>query len=119
MAPQAYIAQVTERELLAGSFQYLHLELVRPPRIVFQAGQYISILVNKAEGLRRSYSIASQPGMNHGLELLVDVKPGGPGSRYTSLFFLLSLLSTYIFTPVKPGLGNITVAPSSWSKYFI
>ncbi|MBI5357077.1 hypothetical protein HZB78_05735 [Candidatus Collierbacteria bacterium] len=79
---QKYKAKVSSHELLAGSFQYLHFELISPDRIDFQAGQYIIFNIDASRGLHRDYSIASQPSMNHAIELLVDIKPGGPGSEF-------------------------------------
>ncbi len=77
-----YTALVSEHQLIAGSFQYLHLELISPNRIKFQAGQYIILTIDPKTGLRRNYSIASRSDMAHAVELLVDVKPQGPGSTY-------------------------------------
>jgi len=79
---QKYKAKVSSHELLAGSFQYLHLELVNPGRIEFISGQYIIFNIDPSRGICRNYSIASQPSMNHAVELLVDIKPGGPGSEF-------------------------------------
>ena len=79
--PQQFRAKVSEHVVMNEKFEYLHLELLEPHRIEFQAGQYVSIEVN---GERRSYSIASAPAMDHAVELCVDVTPGGKGSRYLS-----------------------------------
>ena len=79
---QSFTARVSEHQLIAGSFQYLHLELLKPDRIEFQAGQYLILTIDSAKGIRRDYSIGSQPEINHAIELLVDVKPQGPGSTY-------------------------------------
>ena len=100
-----YFARVSERTLLATTFHYLHLELVKPDLIDFNAGQYISLLIDKNTGLRRSYSIASVPSMNHAIDLLVDISPSGPGSQYIQ--------------NLKPGdqveflgpIGNLVVPP--------
>lgn len=79
---QQFTARVSEHELLAGSFQYLHLELDNPERIEFRAGQYLILTIDAAHGVRRNYSIASRPEMSHAVELLVDIKPQGLGSEY-------------------------------------
>ena len=79
---EKYKAKVSSHELLAGSFQYLHLELVNPGRIEFISGQYIIFNIDPSRGICRNYSIASQPSMDHAIELLVDIKPGGPGSEF-------------------------------------
>lgn len=77
-----YKAKVAEHQLLAGTFQYLHLELLNPHRLEFQAGQYVIFTIDPAKGTHRDYSISSPPSIDHAIELLVDVKPGGEGSRY-------------------------------------
>lgn len=46
----------------------------------FLPGQFVSILVGKA--VRRSYSIANYKGQNQSLKLLIDIAPGGPGSKF-------------------------------------
>jgi NAD(P)H-flavin reductase len=79
---QKFKAKVSRHELLAGSFQYFHFELMEPHRIDFQAGQYIILTVDEEKGIRRNYSIASGPEMNHAIELLIDIWPKGSGSMY-------------------------------------
>lgn len=100
---QTYKVKVTSHELLAGSFQYLHLELVNPDRIEFKAGQYIIFNIDPSRGLCRNYSIASQPTMDHAVELLVDIKPGGPGSEF------LKSLPTGKEIEFNGPFGNFTV----------
>lgn len=76
-----YKAKVREHELLAGKFQYVDFELLTPPRIEFQAGQYLMLKVPGMDQ-RKSYSIASAPAQNHSVEILVDVSPRGEGSLF-------------------------------------
>ncbi len=78
--PQQYKAKVSEHILINEKFQYLHMELLEPYRIEFEAGQYISIDVGGGE--RRSYSVASAPAMDHAVEICVDVSPGGKGATF-------------------------------------
>lgn len=78
--PMQYKGKVAEHILINEKFQYVHVELMDPHRMVFEAGQYISIDVG--EGERRSYSIASAPAMDHAVEICVDVSPEGKGSTY-------------------------------------
>jgi len=73
-------AKVSEHILINDAFQYLHIELLKPHMIEFEAGQFVSIDIGGGE--RRSYSIASTPVMNHAVELCVDVTPGGKGSSF-------------------------------------
>ncbi len=81
--PQKYQAKLAEKYYLSENKRFLLLkfELVDPPRIEFEAGQYVSLLVGK-EGIRRSYSIVSTPDKTHGFELLVEILPQGLGSKY-------------------------------------
>lgn len=81
--PQQYRARVADKFFVSDSERYLEikLELVVPNRIEFAAGQYVSIKVNE-QGVRRSYSIASTPDVEHGIELLAEIIEGGKGSEY-------------------------------------
>lgn len=81
MSIQTFKARVAEHAFLASKYQYVHLELVLPPRLAFQAGQYVMMKIPGVTGVRQ-YSIASSPSMDHAIELVVDVVPGGLGSMY-------------------------------------
>lgn len=81
MAVQTYTATVSEHALLKGSFQYITFELKEPNHLDFQSGQYVMLKV-PGQDARRSYSIASSPALGHRIDLLVDVKPQGPGCSY-------------------------------------
>lgn len=78
--PQQFTAKVAEHILINEAFQYLHMELLEPYLIEFQAGQFLSIDIGGGE--RRSYSIASVPSMSHAVEICVDVTPNGKGSSF-------------------------------------
>lgn len=109
-SPQKYTIKVLGVRDLGDGFWSGKFE--KPIGFDFQAGQYISILVDRDGGQRRSYSIASSPEQSD-LELAVDTAPMGVGSRY-----LLAL---------KPGdeieilgpLGRFTVVESSKNKVFL
>lgn len=77
---QQFKARVAKHILINEKYQYIDTELIKPNRIDFKAGQYVSVDVG--DGERRNYSIASKPEMNHGVEVLVDVTPGGKGSGF-------------------------------------
>jgi NAD(P)H-flavin reductase len=77
---QTYKAKVAEHILINEKFQYIDMELLKPHRIEFKAGQYVSIDIGGSE--RRSYSIASKPSEYHEVEICVDVSPGGKGSDF-------------------------------------
>lgn len=81
MSAANFKVKVRDHQLLVDKFQYVDFELISPPRIEFQAGQY---LMMKIPGMdqRRSYSIASSPAQDHSVEILVDVSPKGDGSLF-------------------------------------
>lgn len=81
--PQKFDARVSERYFLTENerFLYVRFELVKPDRINFLAGQYVSIKLGKSEE-RRSYSIATSPDNDHGFALVAEMLPEGKGSQY-------------------------------------
>src|SRR5262245_11565313 len=58
----------------------LFLRLEAP--LVFQPGQFVSCLLPVDGEIIRPYSIASSPEESQRLELLLNLVPGGPGSRH-------------------------------------
>lgn len=78
---QPYLARLEEKTELTPKYTEYSFELIKPHRLEFQAGQYISLKVNE-EGLRRAYSISSPPDVKHQFELLVDLSPDGPGIKF-------------------------------------
>lgn len=81
--PQQYTSRLEEKKVLNDKFIQYSFELLQPHRLNFEAGQYLSLKVSD-QGERRSYSICSTPDIKHGLELIVDISPGGIGSKYLS-----------------------------------
>lgn len=79
--PQEYTAIFENVEVYNEKFTHLHFELKTPHTIDFKAGQFISIKVND-EGLRRAYSICSDPDIDHGVEVLLDTTPQGVGVKF-------------------------------------
>jgi NAD(P)H-flavin reductase len=82
MAKETYAARCTDNVLITPRVYEARFELVDPPRFAFKAGQFVTVPV--AEGVLRSYSIASPPEDPAWLKLAVDVQPGGPGSQFFS-----------------------------------
>ena len=80
---EKYTARVSDKYFVTDNerFMYVKFELVLPDRIVFKAGQYVSLKINEI-GERRSYSIASMPDDNHGFHLLTEMINQGKGSEY-------------------------------------
>lgn len=83
-----YQAQVSHVDVINPQYRVVHLELLEPNQLEFAAGQYIIVDVPGIQQ-KRQYSICSSPEISHGLELLIDLKPGGPASQY--------------FAQIKPG----------------
>ncbi len=79
--PQEYTAIFENKEVYNEKFEHYHFELKSPYILNFQAGHYVSLVVNEA-GLHRAYSICSDPDIDHGIEILLDVMPQGAGVSY-------------------------------------
>lgn len=108
---QKYIARVSEKYYLSDSEHFLlvKLELIKPDRMSFQAGQYLSFAVG-ARGVRRSYSIATTPDNNHGFSIVAEMIKGGKGSE-----FLRSLVIGATVEVLGP-LGRFVVGETSKPK---
>jgi len=75
--PKMKIAKTLEHVTLASKFNHYKFESEEP--LIFAPGQYISVKV--ADTAIRAYSIATRYDDKH-FDLLVDTRPGGPGSQY-------------------------------------
>ncbi len=76
-APKLLVAKTLEHKNLASQFNYYEFEPEVP--LDFKPGQYISVKV--ASDAIRAYSIATREGTKK-FSLLVDTRPGGPGSKF-------------------------------------
>lgn len=92
MPPKQFSARLEEKTIHNERYAQLAFELIEPHRLEFLPGQYVSIQVTE-RGDRRSYSICSNPEIDHGFELLVDVQPGGLGSSYLNSLEIGSTIS--------------------------
>ncbi len=79
--PKQYTAKLEDKIQYNEKYIHYAFEFTEPHSMNFIAGQYVSLKVSD-KGERRSYSIASSPGINHGVELLLDISPQGVGSKY-------------------------------------
>lgn len=75
--PKYQVATTLKHKNLATQFHYYEFEAEMP--LVFKPGQYISVKV--APDAVRAYSIATHSGPKR-FNLLVDTRPGGPGSKF-------------------------------------
>ncbi|MBU0649878.1 acetate--CoA ligase family protein, partial [Patescibacteria group bacterium] len=71
------LAGCVNHQVLANQFNQYDFESEEP--LVFQPGQYINVKV--APNTIRAYSIATRTSDRH-FSLLVDTRPGGPGSHF-------------------------------------
>ena len=81
MSIEKFKGKVSNTVVLNNKFIVVHVELLEPNRLEFAAGQYLLLDVEGTEQ-KKSYSICSAPSLNHAVELLVDVTPGGHGSKH-------------------------------------
>lgn len=81
MAIAKFTAQLSEKVTFDENFLFLQFELLDPHRIEFQAGQYI-LLEIPTTPQKRQYSITSAPRLDHAIQLLVEMVPGGQASSY-------------------------------------
>ncbi len=79
--PQEYTAIFENKQVYNDKFTHLHFELKKPYYLEFEAGQFITLEVDD-QGTHRAYSIASDPDIKHGIEILLDVSPQGKGVTY-------------------------------------
>jgi NAD(P)H-flavin reductase len=81
MALSKFVSKVSEKQVFGEKFYWLRLELIEPHRLEFVAGQYV-IMSIPGHDQKKNYSIASEPEMDHAIDLLVDITPGGIGSQF-------------------------------------
>lgn len=116
--PVQFTARLEDKQVHNQKFTQYHFEFVQPYSLDFTAGQYVSIKVAE-DGTRRSYSICSSPGINHGFETLLDVEPAGIGCTYLeSLEFgaeisLLAPLGKFVLETAVPDEEIVLVATGS------
>ncbi|HRP37630.1 MAG TPA: FAD-binding oxidoreductase, partial [Candidatus Dojkabacteria bacterium] len=80
MPVKIFKSKIAYAEEIAESVHKLNIPLNEGETIEFQAGQFVNLLV--APGVRRSYSVASPPSYNTGVDLIADSVIGGPGSQF-------------------------------------
>lgn len=73
-----FVGKVTKKDKLTDKVYQVVIET--PESYDFDAGQFMSIEV--AQNVRRSYSLSNMPLGKNLAETLVDISPGGVGSKY-------------------------------------
>ncbi len=79
--PKQCKAKLSDKLIINEKFIQLTFEWTEPHDVLFSAGQYISLSIPGSQ-FRRSYSICSNPGKEHGFDLLIDLSPNGIGVQY-------------------------------------
>lgn len=79
--PQQFTATIEKKEQLTSRVILMTFKLENPQELHFQAGQ--TFMLNVAEGINRTMSIASPPEEKNKILMCHDVSPGGPGSQWT------------------------------------
>ncbi len=80
-----YTARVSRATDLTHDVRLIQLDLLAPPAIEFEPGQFVSFSVDQPglpHRLTRPYSIVSPPARTDAIELLLNRVPGGPGSGF-------------------------------------
>ena len=83
--PGPLTTRLTARTTVSKDVIDVRFGLVQPPRLTFQAGQFLTLPVGRdADGqpIRRSYSIASRSDQGEEVRFIIRVIPGGIASDY-------------------------------------
>ncbi len=100
------LARVASKQEIAPDVLLVEAQMVDPPLIAFEAGQFVNVPVDAQQAERRAYSISSMPSRVDGFELLVKLVPDGRGSE----FFRRAGPGDAI--PFEGPMGNFTAWPS-------
>lgn len=103
--PPSCRARVVALRWLDPVILEVDLEMVEPPELAFEAGQWIAIPLDARTV--RPYTMASPPSARRRIRLCVDVRPGGVGSRF---FRQLREGDEVAF---QPPLGTLTLRPDA------
>jgi ferredoxin-NADP reductase len=106
MGIQKYLSQVVASKQVSAHCKVVTLHLESPKNLVFQAGQHVIMDIPGIES-KRSYSIASTPSQTDSIDLLIDTRPAGPGSK-----FLASVHKGDVLTFLAPA-GQFVTKPYS------
>ncbi len=79
--PQHYTAKVLSKEQVAKNIYLVIFALQNPSELHFLAGQ--TMMIHVGDETNRSMSIASPPRDSRTILMCHDIRPMGPGSRYT------------------------------------
>jgi ferredoxin-NADP reductase len=112
--PGPFTAELIARETIASNIAELSFALRAPPRLEFQAGQFVSLSVGaetpSADPVpRRSYSIASQSDAGAVLRFIIRVIPDGKASEFLMSLPIGTVVNMtgphgfFVLDPAHPG----------------
>lgn len=78
--PQQYSAVVAQKKQLTKTVYHFVFHLDHPSELQFLPGQYATFIIDSTT--RRQYSFCSDPHQSGQFEIVVDVSPMGPGSKF-------------------------------------
>jgi NAD(P)H-flavin reductase len=108
--PQQFTGVITQKIQLTKTVYHFVIQNQEPVTLEFQPGQYATFIINPQT--RRQYSFCSAPDPMT-FELVVDVKPMGPGSKY----FLGKKEGERV--EYLASLGNFSLSENSLKKIFV
>ena len=98
---QLRVTEITRETASANTYLVEH---ITGERIIYEAGQFITLILNiQGKEVRRSYSLSSTPGIDKGLSFTVRRKTNGTASR-----FLLDYLKVGDIIEALPPTGRFT-----------
>jgi NAD(P)H-flavin reductase len=106
-----YTARVVKKFALSSKVFLFTFTKPVENQFSFSAGQFINIDVGN--NIKRQYSIASSPLGNGTFDLLIDIAPGGPGSKY---FEQISEQDSITFSG---PMGKFTIASETGELIFL
>ena len=105
--PPTFEVRLARARMVSRSVRELSFERTDGSPLVFEAGQWVSLVLPQADmSLRRSYSIASAPRHSPGFEIAVTRVQGGPGSMYLHAMECGATLENYIDLKEKQFYGE-------------
>ena len=108
--PTPITVQIVRKTQFSPKVFLFTCRMENPQHVSFTPGQFISIDV---DGTRRSYSVASPASNKTHIDFLVDVAPGGPGSK-----FFMSKQPGDTISGIGP-MGNFTLVQDDGVMVFL
>lgn len=110
---QEYHAEVERITTLTHDIRGVHLRLIEPTTLAFQAGQYVDVRVPGTTEWR-SYSMANPPSRTGAIELMIKLMPAGVFSTY-----LTERLTVGDRLTLRGPYGNFSLRESGKPALFI